>query len=42
VGGTTKKITRIENRVADKYLGIEELNQILREEIAALLSETNR
>lgn len=42
VNTTLKIITRIENRVAsDKYLGIEELNQILREEIAALLSETN-
>ncbi len=39
---TIKIIERIENRVAkDKYLGIEELNQILREEIAGLLSETN-
>ncbi|MCV9928261.1 signal recognition particle-docking protein FtsY [Flavobacterium sp. LS1R49] len=39
---TLKIITRIEKRVAsDKYLGIEELNQILREEIAGLLSETN-
>ena len=39
---TLKVITRIEKRVAaDKYLGIEELNQILREEIAGLLSETN-
>jgi fused signal recognition particle receptor len=42
VNTTLKIITRIENRVAsDKYLGIEELNQILREEIAGLLSETN-
>ncbi|MCK8141263.1 signal recognition particle-docking protein FtsY [Flavobacterium sp. I-SCBP12n] len=42
VNTTLKIITRIENRVAsDKYLGIEELNQILREEIASLLSETN-
>jgi fused signal recognition particle receptor len=39
---TIKIIERIENRVArDKYLGIDELNQILREEIAGLLSETN-
>ncbi len=39
---TIKIIERIENRVAkDKYLGTEELNQILREEIAGLLSETN-
>ena len=42
VNTTLKIITRIENRVAsDKYLGIEELNAILREEIASLLSETN-
>ena len=42
VDTTLKIITRIESRVAsDKYLGIEELNQILREEIASLLSETN-
>lgn len=39
---TLKVITRIEARVAEnKYLGTEELNQILREEIAGLLSETN-
>ncbi len=39
---TIKIIERIEGRVAkDKYLGTEELNQILREEIANLLSETN-
>ncbi|WP_370476745.1 signal recognition particle-docking protein FtsY [Tamlana flava] len=39
---TLKVIERIEERVAkDKYLGTDELNQILREEIAALLSETN-
>ncbi|WP_299898923.1 signal recognition particle-docking protein FtsY [uncultured Aquimarina sp.] len=39
---TIKVIERIENRVAkDKYLGTEELNKILREEIAGLLSETN-
>jgi fused signal recognition particle receptor len=39
---TLKIITRIEKRVAeDKYLGTDELNRILREEIAALLSETN-
>jgi fused signal recognition particle receptor len=37
-----KIIDRIEARVAkDKYLGTEALNQILREEIASLLSETN-
>ncbi|MCC4211159.1 signal recognition particle-docking protein FtsY [Leeuwenhoekiella parthenopeia] len=44
VGVTTtiKIIDRIEARVAkDKYLGTEELNSILREEIAGLLSETN-
>jgi len=39
---TLKVITRIEARVAkDKYLGTSELNTILREEIAGLLSETN-
>jgi len=42
VNTTLKIITRIEKRVAeDKFLGTEELNQILREEIASLLSETN-
>ena len=42
VNTTLKVIERIEARVAkDKYLGTEELNQILREEIAGLLSETN-
>jgi fused signal recognition particle receptor len=42
VNTTLKIITRIEKRVeADKYLGIDELNQILRDEIAGLLSETN-
>ncbi len=42
VNTTLKVIERIEERVArDKYLGTAELNQILREEIAALLSETN-
>jgi len=42
VDTTLKIIVRIEARVAkDKYLGTEELNQILREEIAGLLSETN-
>lgn len=41
VSTTIKIIRRIEERVAkDKYLGTEELNVILREEIAALLSET--
>jgi len=38
---TLKIIKRIEDRVSnDKYLGIQELNQILREEISGLLSET--
>jgi fused signal recognition particle receptor len=42
VDTTLKIIQRIEKRVAnDKYLGTDELNKILREEIAALLSETN-
>lgn len=42
VDTTLKIIKRIEKRVSeDKYLGTDELNQILREEIAALLSETN-
>ena len=40
VATTIKIIRRIEDRVAkDKYLGTDELNIILREEIAALLSE---
>ena len=39
---TLKIIERIEARVSrDKYLGTDELNGILREEIAGLLSETN-
>jgi fused signal recognition particle receptor len=39
---TLKIIKRIEKRVADdKFLGTDELNIILREEIAGLLSETN-
>ena len=42
VDTTLKVIERIEARVAkDKYLGTSELNVILREEIAGLLSETN-
>ena len=42
VNTTLKIIERIEERVAkDKYLGTDELNLILREEIAGLLSETN-
>lgn len=42
VNTTLKVIERIEERVSkDKYLGTDELNQILREEIAGLLSETN-
>ncbi|MBP6558412.1 MAG: signal recognition particle-docking protein FtsY [Flavobacterium sp.] len=41
VDTTLKIIQRIEARVAqDKYMGTDELNKILREEIAALLSET--
>jgi fused signal recognition particle receptor len=41
VDTTLKIIERIEARVkADKYVGLEELNQILKEEIAGLLSET--
>lgn len=40
VDTTLKIIDRIEERVArDKYLGTDELNKILREEIAGLLSE---
>src|SRR5690554_4900938 len=40
VNTTLKVIERIEERVAkDKYLGTDELNKILREEIAGLLSE---
>ncbi len=39
---TLKVIDRIEARVLkDKYLGTDELNKILREEISGLLSETN-
>ena len=42
VNTTLKIIERIEKRVSqDKYLGTDELNLILREEIAALLSETH-
>lgn len=42
VNTTLKIISRIEKRVAvDKYLGTAELNHILRDEIAGLLSETN-
>jgi fused signal recognition particle receptor len=42
VDTTIKIITRIEDRVAkDKYLGVDELDKILREEIAALLAENN-
>ena len=41
VNTTLKIIERIEARVSnDKYMGTDELNQILREEIAGLLSET--
>lgn len=42
VDTTLKIIQRIEERVArDKYVGTDELNRILREEIAALLTENN-
>ena len=42
VNTTLKIIKRIEERVAeDKYVGTDELNKILREEIAGLLSENN-
>ena len=42
VNTTLKIITRIEKRVSeDKFLGTDELNKILHEEIAGLLSETN-
>ena len=42
VATTIKIINRIEERVAkDRYLGTAELNEILKEEIAGLLSESN-
>lgn len=42
VDTTLKIIERIEERVAsDKYMGIDELNDILKEEITALLDENN-
>src|SRR5690554_1695961 len=42
VNTTLKIIDRIEERVArDKYLGTDEINRILREEIAGLLSESD-
>jgi fused signal recognition particle receptor len=42
VDTTLKIIERIEKRVGrDKYMGVEELNKILKEEIAALLEENN-
>ncbi|WP_394746804.1 signal recognition particle-docking protein FtsY [Spongiimicrobium salis] len=42
VNTTLKIIDRIEERVSrDKYIGTDELNAILREEIAGLLAETN-
>jgi len=42
VDTTLKIIKRIEDRVArDRYMGVEELNKILKEEIAALLEENN-
>jgi len=42
VDTTLKIIERIEERVSrDKYLGVDELNTLLKEEIAALLEENN-
>ena len=42
VATTVKIIERIEERVSkDKYLGTDELNQLLKEEIAKLLEENN-
>jgi fused signal recognition particle receptor len=42
VDTTLKIITRIEARVSrDKYLGVNELNNLLKEEITALLEESN-
>ncbi len=42
VDTTLKIIERIENRISrDKYLGVEELNSILKEETAAMLEENN-
>ncbi len=42
VATTIKIINRIEASVArDKYLGTDELNKIMREEIAGLMSEVN-
>ncbi|RXG20820.1 signal recognition particle-docking protein FtsY [Leeuwenhoekiella aequorea] len=42
VATTIKIINRIEDRVSrDKYLGTDELNTILREEIAGIMSETH-
>ncbi len=42
VDTTLKIIERLERRVShDKYLGLDELNRILKEEIAALLEENN-
>jgi len=42
VDTTLKIIRRIEERVSrDKYLGVDELNKILKEEITALLDENN-
>lgn len=39
---TVRVIERIEERVRrDKYIGVEELNRVLKEEIAALLKENN-
>lgn len=43
VSTTLKIIARIEERVArDKYVGTDELNALLRDEISALLAETER
>ena len=42
VDTTLKIIKRIEKRIAqDKYVGTQELNEVLRDEIAALLTENN-
>jgi fused signal recognition particle receptor len=42
VDTTLKIIRRIEERVArDRYMGVDELNRLLKEEIAALLEENN-
>ena len=42
VGTTLKIIKRLEERVAkDKYVGTDELNNLLKDEIASLLAENN-